>query len=115
MEKLKAFVVYDPRKASDDINSIMSMVNDVELKLENTKHNDPAMIYAKLPPFVRRFLNYEVNENKMMHRFANRTRSHSKQPCRDVRHVVINEHDMRTDDGLLRRQGLGGEGVRCLQ
>ena len=66
-KKLKAFIVYDPRKASDDINSVMSMVNDVELKLENTKHDDPAMVYAKLPPFVRRFLDYDVDENGMMH------------------------------------------------
>ena len=66
-KKLKAFIVYDPRKASDDINSVMSMVNDIELKLENTKHDDPAMTYAKLPPFVRRFLDYDVDENGMMH------------------------------------------------
>lgn len=66
-KKLKAFVVYDPRKASDDINSVMSMVNDVELKLQNTKHDNPAMDYAKLPPFVRRFLDYKVDEKGMMH------------------------------------------------
>ena len=66
-KKLKASVVYDPRKASDYINSVMSMVNDVELKLENTKHDDPAMTYTKLPSFVRRFLDYEVDENGMMH------------------------------------------------
>ena len=66
-KKLKAFVVYDPRKASDDIDSVMSIVNDIELKLENTKHDDPAMTYAELSPFIRRFFDSEMDEKGMMH------------------------------------------------
>ena len=54
-KKLKAFIVYDPRKAALDIDAVMSMVNDVELRLENAGHNDPEMTYAKLPAFVHKF------------------------------------------------------------
>lgn len=60
-------MVYDSRNASDDINSVMSMANDVESGLENTRHDNPSIIYSKLPPFVRRFLDYEVDGNGMMH------------------------------------------------
>ena len=66
-KKLKAFVVYDPRKAALDIDAVMSMVNDVELRLENTRHDDPEMTYAKLPAFVRKFLDFEVDEHGFMH------------------------------------------------
>lgn len=65
--KLRAFVVYDPAKASDDINSMMSMVNDTELRLENTKHRDPDSVYKKLHPYVRRYLDYSVDEEGFMH------------------------------------------------
>ena len=66
-KKLKAFVVYDPRKAADDIDGIMSMVDDVEMRLENTRHDDPKKVYDQLHAFIRRYLDYTVDEDGMMH------------------------------------------------
>lgn len=66
-KKLKAFVVYDPEKASDDINSMMSMVSETELRLENTMHRDPEMVYKKLHPYIRRYLDYSVDDDGYMH------------------------------------------------
>lgn len=65
--KLKAFVVFDPSKASDDITKMMSMVSETEMRLENTKHRDPELTYRKLPPFVRRYLDYTVDDDGYMH------------------------------------------------
>ncbi len=65
--KLKAFVVFDPSKASDDIDKIMSMVSETELRLENTRHRDPESVYRKLPPSVRRYLGYTVDSEGFMH------------------------------------------------
>ena len=65
--KLKAFVVFDPSKASDDIDRIMSMVSETELRLENTRHRDPESVYRKLPPSVRRYLGYTVDSEGLMH------------------------------------------------
>ena len=45
---LKASVVFDSRKASDDINSMMSMVSETELRLENSKHRDPDAVYTHI-------------------------------------------------------------------
>ena len=65
--KLKAFVVYDPKKAADDKNQMMSMVHDMELKLEGTRPRDPDMTYRELPAFVRRYLDYSVDDGGVMH------------------------------------------------
>lgn len=65
--KLKAFVVYDPKKASDDMNQMMQMVHDMELKLEGTRPRDPKATYKELPPFVRRYLDYTVDDDGVMH------------------------------------------------
>lgn len=65
--KLKAFVVYDPKKAADDKNQMMSMVHDTELKLEGTRPRDPAMVYRELPAFIRRYLDYSVDDRGAMH------------------------------------------------
>lgn len=65
--KLKAFVVFDPEKAAADIRGMMSAIHDAELKLENTKHRDPAAVYKALPPFVRRYLDYRVDGDGLMH------------------------------------------------
>lgn len=65
--KLKAFVVYDPAKASDDINNMMSIVTETELKLENTKPNDPELTYKKLHPHIRKYLDYYVDDEGYMH------------------------------------------------
>ncbi len=35
-KKFKAFVVYDPKKASNDLDAIMEMVTDIERKYDNT-------------------------------------------------------------------------------
>lgn len=65
--RLKAFIVFDPTKAADDMNSMMSMINETELRLENTKHNDPAAVYKGLHPYIRRYLDYSVDDDGMMH------------------------------------------------
>ena len=66
-KKLKAFVVFDPAKASDDITNMMSMVAETELKLENTRPRDPEAVYRKLHPYIRRYLDYSVDEDGYMH------------------------------------------------
>ncbi len=59
--KLKAFVVYDPKKAVGDINSVMDAVTGTELKLEGTKPHDPERVYDDLSAFIRRFVTYNVD------------------------------------------------------
>ena len=66
-KKIKALVVYYPEKASDDINSMMSMVSETELKLENTRHRNPEMVYRKLHPYIRRYPDYTVDDEGHMH------------------------------------------------
>lgn len=66
-KKFKAFVVYDPKKATNDLDAVMGMVSDVELKYENTRHRDPAKVYSDLPAFVRRYVDYGVDEEGYMH------------------------------------------------
>ena len=65
--KLKAFVVYDPKKAADDLNQMMAMIHDMELKLEGIKPRDPKAVYRDLPAFVRRYLDYTVDDDGVMH------------------------------------------------
>ena len=65
--KLKAFVVFDPAKASDDITNMMSVVTETELRLENTRPRDPEDAYRKLHPYIRRYLDYSVDDNGFMH------------------------------------------------
>lgn len=65
--KLKVFVVYDPAKATDDLTNMMSIVRETELRLENTRHDDPESVYRSLPPKVRRYLGYEVDGDGTMH------------------------------------------------
>ena len=66
-KKLKAFVVFDPAKASDDITNMMSMVTETELKLENTRPRNPEAVYKKLHPYIRRYLDYSVDDEGCMH------------------------------------------------
>jgi len=66
-KKLKAFVVFDPAKASDDITNMMSMVTDTELRLENTRPRDPEATYKKLHPYIRRYLDYSIDDEGYMH------------------------------------------------
>lgn len=66
-KKLKAFVVYDIRKASEDINNVMDAVHETELKYENVKVRDPKSTYEQLPAYVRKYLDYHVDENGFMH------------------------------------------------
>jgi transposase len=65
--KLKVFVVYDPKKAADDIESVMDAVSDTELKLEDTSPRDPDKTYSKLPAFIRKYLGYYVDADDAMH------------------------------------------------
>ena len=66
-KKLKAFVVYDPEKAKTDFQNVMEMVHDIELKLENTRHRDPKKVYQELPAFIRKYLDYTVDEDGFFH------------------------------------------------
>ena len=65
--KIRAFVVMDPRKAADDMDSLMSAIERAELELEGTVRKDPAKDFAKLPPFVRSHLEWSVDEEGIMH------------------------------------------------
>ncbi len=65
-KKFKAFVVYDPKKASNDLDAIMEMVTDIERKYDNTKPRDAAKVYSDLPAFVRRYVDYTVSEDGTM-------------------------------------------------
>ena len=65
--KLAAFVVYDVRKAADDVDRIVSAVSEAELRLEGTRPRDPAKAYGRLPAFVRRYLDYSVGDDGAMH------------------------------------------------
>jgi len=65
--KLVAFVVYDPKKAADDIDGVMDAVSDTELMLEGTRPRDPERTYSKLPAFIRRYLDYSVDDDGIMH------------------------------------------------
>jgi transposase len=65
--KLRAFVVYDPKKASDDLNSVISMVAEIELKYENTKHDDPDKVYQALPAFIRKYVTFNADTEGYVH------------------------------------------------
>jgi transposase len=65
--KLRAFVVYDPKKASDDLNAVISMVSDVELRYENTKHDDADKVYQALPAFIRKYVTFSVDAEGFVH------------------------------------------------
>jgi transposase len=65
--KLKVFVVFDPKKASDDINNVMEMVEDIELRFEGSKHRYPDKMYAQLSAAVRRYVDYSVDNEGIMH------------------------------------------------
>jgi len=66
-KKLKAFVVFDPEKAKYDFQKVMEMIHNIELKLENTKHRNPKKVYMDLPPFVRKYIDYEVDDEGLFH------------------------------------------------
>lgn len=65
--KLTAFVMYGPKKASDDIGSVMSAVAETEAMLEGTRPQDSEKAYRDLPTFVRRYIGYSVDGNGIMH------------------------------------------------
>lgn len=65
--KLKAFVVFDPAKAADDLTNMVSTIRETELKLENTRPKDPEYTYRRLHPYIRRYLDYEVDDEGFMH------------------------------------------------
>lgn len=65
--KVKAFVVLDPRKAADDMDSLMSAIERAELELEGTVRRDPAKEFSKLPAFVRSHLDWNVDDEGVMH------------------------------------------------
>lgn len=65
--KIRAFVILDPRKAADDMDTLMSAIEDAELRLEGTKRKNPAKEFEKLPAFVRAHLEWSVDEDGIMH------------------------------------------------
>lgn len=65
--RIRAFAVLDPRKAADDMDSLMSSIERAELDLDNTKRKDPAKEFAKLPASVRSHLRWEVDDDGIMH------------------------------------------------
>jgi len=65
--KVKAFVILDPRKAADDMDSLMSAIERAELELEGTVRRDPAKEFSKLPAFVRSHLDWNVDDEGVMH------------------------------------------------
>ena len=65
--RVKAFVILDPRKAADDMDSLMSAIERAELELEGTVRRDPAKEFSKLPAFVRSHLDWNVDDEGVMH------------------------------------------------
>ena len=65
--KIRAFVILDPRKAADDMDTLTSAIEDAELRLEGTKRKNPAKEFEKLPAFVRAHLEWSVDEDGIMH------------------------------------------------
>ncbi|WP_400232568.1 IS1634 family transposase [Methanomethylophilus alvi] len=65
--KIKAFVILDPRKAADDMDILMSAIEQAELKLEGTIRRDPAKEFSKLPAFVRSHIDWSVDSDGIMH------------------------------------------------
>ena len=62
-----AFIFYNSAKASDEIDSVMEAVEGTELKYEGTRPRDAAKVYADLPPFIRRYVDYELDDDSVMH------------------------------------------------
>lgn len=65
--KIKAFVVYDPKKAADDIDRMVSAVERAEKDLEGTVRRNPEKEFSKLMPAVRRHLEWSVDSDGAMH------------------------------------------------
>ena len=65
--KPRAFVVYDPKKASGDPNAAISMVADIELEYGNTKHDDPDKAYRALPASIRKHVTFSVDTEGYVH------------------------------------------------
>jgi transposase len=64
--KLAAFVVYDPRKASDDLDKVAKAVAAAERDLNGRKFRDPKKTFSELPAFVRRYIEYSVDGEGLM-------------------------------------------------
>lgn len=65
--RIRAFVVLDPRKAADDMDALMSAIENAELELESTRRRDPAKEFGRLPAFVRSHLEWSVDGDGVMH------------------------------------------------
>lgn len=65
--KISAFVVYDPKKAADDIDRMVSAVERAEMELEGTVRRNPEKEFSKLMPAVRRHLEWSVDDDGVMH------------------------------------------------
>lgn len=114
--KLKAFVVFDPIKAAGNLNSMMSAINNAELMLNNTKPRGPEKKFRKLAPFIKRHLNYSVDDDGVMH-IERKNNAMTFTDNRASMFVMLSSRDTttRTDDDLLRCEGPGGEGLRRVQ
>lgn len=65
--KVRAFVVQDPRRAAEDMDSLMDAVERYELEYEGTRRKDPEKEFSKIPPFVRKHLDWSVDDDGLMH------------------------------------------------
>ncbi len=65
--KIKAFVVFDARKAADDMDGLMSAVERAEMELEGTVRRDPAKAFSELQASVRSHLTWSVGDGGVMH------------------------------------------------
>jgi transposase len=65
--KLKAFVVYDPKKASKDLQFLGSSIAEAEARLDGEHFRFPERQFDKLMPSVRRCLDWNVDDDGVMH------------------------------------------------
>jgi hypothetical protein len=66
-DKLAAFVVFSGKKASEDMDRIMDMVRDAEMRLNGRRPNDPHSRFSALPKAVKRLLGYSVDRDGVIH------------------------------------------------
>lgn len=65
-ERIKAFVVYSPRKAADDLQSLTASIDRAERELDGKKFRRPEKRFDELPPSARRCLDWSVDDEGAM-------------------------------------------------
>lgn len=64
--KIRAFAVYSPRKAADDLQSLIASIDDAERRLDGKRFRRPEKRFDELPPRVRRCLAWSVDDEGVM-------------------------------------------------